>query len=331
MMPTAYHAFYPGQSWLDTAGKPIQAHGGGILYERGVYYWFGEDKNGPTNLDAAKGLLHRVDVIGVHCYSSTDLYNWKDEGIVLPAVPEDASHDLHPSKVAERPKVIYNPLTRQYVMGLHLDTANYAYARTGVAVSEAPTGPYRYLGSLRPDGAESRDMTLFQDEDGAAYLLHSSEGNATTHVSRLADDYLKPSGQFTRIFEKQSREAPAVFKRKGRYFIISSYCTGWDPNQAEIGAAGAMLGEWEVLGNPCSGPGAEITFKAQSTFVFPVAGKPGAFIFMADIWNKNDLRDSRYVWLPMRFTPAAYPPGFTGDRVSIAWQDQWDLSFFNNL
>lgn len=29
---------------FDTSGKVIQAHGGGLLYENGVYYWFGENK-----------------------------------------------------------------------------------------------------------------------------------------------------------------------------------------------------------------------------------------------------------------------------------------------
>lgn len=44
--------FYPGQIWLDTDGKPIQAHGGGILYdeETRMYYWYGENKDGPTYL-----------------------------------------------------------------------------------------------------------------------------------------------------------------------------------------------------------------------------------------------------------------------------------------
>lgn len=38
------NAFYPGQEWLDTDGKPIQAHGGSILCADGVYYWYGENK-----------------------------------------------------------------------------------------------------------------------------------------------------------------------------------------------------------------------------------------------------------------------------------------------
>jgi len=42
--------FYPGREWRDTDGKTIQAHGGGILYvaETRTYYWYGEDKGGPT-------------------------------------------------------------------------------------------------------------------------------------------------------------------------------------------------------------------------------------------------------------------------------------------
>ena len=30
-------AFRPGEVWLDTAGEPIQAHGGGVLFHEGVY------------------------------------------------------------------------------------------------------------------------------------------------------------------------------------------------------------------------------------------------------------------------------------------------------
>lgn len=42
--------YYPGRIWLDTEGAPIQAHGGGILYDESsrTYYWYGEYKDGPT-------------------------------------------------------------------------------------------------------------------------------------------------------------------------------------------------------------------------------------------------------------------------------------------
>jgi len=42
--------YYPGRIWLDTDRNPIQAHGGGILYDERshTYYWYGEYKDGPT-------------------------------------------------------------------------------------------------------------------------------------------------------------------------------------------------------------------------------------------------------------------------------------------
>ena len=38
----------PGEPWTDTAGKPINAHGGGMLFHDGTYYWYGENKEGRT-------------------------------------------------------------------------------------------------------------------------------------------------------------------------------------------------------------------------------------------------------------------------------------------
>ena len=313
-------SFKPGEIWLDTDREPIQAHGGGILYDDGVYYWFGENKDGENYLDESKGFLHRVDVIGVSCYSSTDLLNWKNEGVVLPAEPDDPQSDLHPSKVFERPKVLRNPKTGKYILFAHADTADYEFAHIGIAVSDQAAGPYEYLGSIQPNGNDSRDMTAFMDEDGKAYLFFSSEWNKTLHIVQLDDDFLQPTNVATRAFINQSREAPAVFKHRGKYYLISSGCTGWDPNQAEIAVADAPLGPWNVLGDPCVGPDADITFYAQSAFVLPVAGKPEAFIAMFDRWKKENLRDSRYVWLPVIFEDGI---------PKIAWHDEWDLSIFD--
>lgn len=42
--PHHQNAICPGQPWLDTEGKRIQAHGGAVRYEEGTYYWYGENK-----------------------------------------------------------------------------------------------------------------------------------------------------------------------------------------------------------------------------------------------------------------------------------------------
>lgn len=306
--------FQPGEVWLDTAGKPIQAHGGGILHHDGVYYWYGENKDGPT----LEG--QRVDVIGVSCYRSTDLCHWSYEGLALKAVAGDPEHDLHPSKVCERPKVLYNAKTGKFVMWMHIDQPGYQYARVGTAVSDTPKGPFTFLGSQRPNGGESRDMTLFQDDDGAAYLVFGTGWHTHVQIARLSDDYLSLTGEHVNILERKGppdgREAPALFKRKGKYYLITSGTTGWHQNPTEYAVADDIMGPWTTAGDPCSGANADTTYHSQSTFVLPVAGMEDTFIYLGDRWNPENLRDSRYVWLPIRFE---------GDTLRILWRDTWTL------
>ena len=217
-------------------------------------------------------------------------------------------------------KVVYNKKTGKFVMWAHVESADYSKACAGVAVSDSPVGPFIYQGSFRPNNAMSRDQTVFVDDDGRAYQFYSSENNATMYISLLTDDYLKPSGRFTRNFVKESREAPAVFKYDGKYYMLSSGCTGWDPNVAEIAVADSIMGTWKTIGNPCTGPDADKTFYAQSTYVQPVIGKKGAYIAMFDRWKKKDLEDSRYVWLPVLIKDG---------KITIPWHEKWDFSIFD--
>lgn len=308
----------PGIEWLDASGNKINAHGGGIMYHNGTYYWYGECKTDSTywNPNVPGWECYRTEAGGVNCYSSKDLLNWKYEGVVLKPDMKDPKSDLHPSGVLERPKVIYNEKTKKFVMWLHVDSDNYNKAAAGVAVCDTPTGDFEYLGSMHPNGQISRDMTLYKDDDGKAYLLYSSEGNGTLYISLLTDDYLEHSGTFTRNFINKYREAPAIFKRNGLYYIISSGCTGWSPNEAEYAVSKSVLGEWTVKNNPCVGKDADKTFYGQSTHVIPVQGKKDSYIAMFDKWNKTDLINSTYIWLPIKFAK-------NGD-IEIEWIDEWN-------
>ncbi len=214
----------------------------------------------------------------------------------------------------------FNSRTKKFVMWVHIDSPDYQSVRAGVATADAPTGPFVYLESVKPEGGDSRDQTLFVDDDGRAYRIYSSEGNDTTYISLLTDDWLKHSGKHVRIFEKRRMEAPVVFKHAGKYYFIGSGCTGWDPNPARSAVADSIWGPWTELGNPCTGRDAEITYRGQSTFVFPIVGKPDALIFMADRWNKQDLPDSRYLWLPLQIRQG---------KPVITWEDAWDLTWFD--
>lgn len=356
--------FSPGEIWPDENGVPINAHGAGFLHHEGVTWWFGEHK-----IEGREG--NRAHV-GVHVYSTRDLYNWRDEGIAL-AVSEDPASEIAKGCILERPKVIHNAHTGKFVMWFHLEPggADYSGARSGVAVADQPAGPYTYLESFRPNagiwpqnvpdawkrpldadelatlnaldlpggplpyypknvlfrrdfagGQMARDMTLFVDDDGSAYHIHASEANGTLHISQLTDDYLRPAGHYVRIFPGRFHEAPAMMKWRGRYFLITSDCTGWAPNPARVSVADSIWGPWEELGNPCLGPGALITntFDSQGSFILPVPGKPDAFIFVADRWRPQNAIDGRYVWLPIEFRHGV---------PTISWHDRWDLSQFD--
>lgn len=285
------------QRWTDTDGHAINAHGAGVLYHDGVYYLFGEIKQGRTRLVPNQSWEdYRVPAGGVSCYSSRDLVHWKNEGVALASVTGDTASDLDTGRVIERPKVIYNARTGKYVMWMHIDHNDYSYARAGVAISDRPEGPYRYLGGVRPNGQMSRDMTVYRDDDGRAYLFYTSENNNTMQVCLLSDDYLRPTAVYRRILTGQRREAPAVFKAQGHYYLITSLCSGWDPNAAMYAVADSLLGEWREEGNPCVGADADKTFFSQGTYVLPLGGD--RFLFMADRWNKTDLQRSGYLWLP---------------------------------
>lgn len=354
----ANDSFKPGEIWLDEAGTPINAHGGGILFHEGRYYWFGEHK-----IEGKEGNFAHV---GVHCYSSEDLYRWKDEGIAL-KVSKNPKSDIAKGGILERPKVVYCAKTKKFVMWFHLEIGqNYSTARSAVAVADTVTGPYRFIESKRInagfwpmnvhgrfkeplradeteylkkiqmrggpvegypldmiyrrdffDGQMARDMTIFVDDDGTAYHIYSSEENGTLHIARLTDDYLNHSGDWVRVFPGKFNEAPAIFKKNGKYFMFASGCTGWSPNAARLAVADSIMGEWTELGNPCRGTEEEknFTFHSQSTFVIPVVGKPDTFIFMADRWNPQNAIDGRYVWLPVLFDENGIP--------YLEWRDEW--------
>ncbi len=135
--------FRPGEVWLDNNGVAINAHGGGILYHDGRYYWFGEHKTEGEGGNRAN--------IGVHCYSSKNLYDWRDEGIALAVDPEGSGSPIEKGCILERPKVIYNEQTGKFVMWFHLELKDrgYAAAMSGVAVSDNITGPYKFLNAGR--------------------------------------------------------------------------------------------------------------------------------------------------------------------------------------
>ncbi|WP_167615138.1 glycoside hydrolase family 43 protein [Maribellus sediminis] len=352
-------SFQPGELWPDNKGIHINAHGGGIMFYEGKYYWFGEHK--------IEGKMGNRAMVGVHCYSSGDLLNWTEEGIALEVDKDNPDSDITQGCILERPKVIYNAKTGKFVMWFHLELKGmgYAAARTGLAVADKVTGPFTFVRSLNPNAGEwplnfadelkgknwpddlkpwsdewvqavkdgmllkrdfqkgqmARDMTLYVDKDGKAYHIHASEENLTLHISELTDDYLGFTGNYIRVQPTGHNEAPSIFEYNGKYYMITSGCTGWAPNAARLLVSDSVMGEWEYVNNPCVGEDRDLTFHSQSTYILPVEGKTDAFIFMADRWQPQNPIDGRYIWLPIQFDDKGLPV--------LEWMDSWSMEIFD--
>lgn len=347
-----YDAFYPGQIWLDTEGKRIQAHGGSVIYVDGVYYWYGENKEFTTS---DNDIWHW----GVRCYSSKDLYNWEDKGLIIPPEPDEPESSLHPAACMDRPHIIYNRQTGKYVCWLKIMNKDQSQTET-VLTADHILGPYtKVRENMRPLGMNAGDFDLAVAEDGKAYY-YFERVHSETICADLTEDYTDVAGYYSTHFPHSGppfvREATAHFLRKGKHYLITSGTTGYLPNPSEAAIADTWHGPYTVLGNPHPDDTSNTSFHSQISSVFKVPGKKDLYIACADrwkpdemdkkyedyakmfellfsmedygaitklsqdmgeIWNKKDNTSiADYVWLPIRFE---------GERPVIEWKDSWKL------
>ncbi len=286
-----------GSQFTDTSGALVHAHGGGMLKVGAYYYWFGENRNGDDTFRA------------VSAYRSADLKTWEFRGDVL---TQSSAAELGRAKI-ERPKVLYNSSTGQYVMWMHKENGDdYAEARAAVATSSTVDGGYTYRGSFRPLGVHmSRDITLFEDDDGTAYMASAARENADLNVYRLTADYTGVAALVRTLWPGSYREAPAMFKRNGVYFLLTSAATGWQPNQQKYATATSVTGTWSGLANVGDSTG----FGSQTAYVLPVQGSQAtSYLYLGDRWAgawNRPVNESRYVWLPLGFPSAT--------TMSMSW------------
>jgi beta-xylosidase len=298
--------FTPGQRWTDTSGATLQMHGLGIVKVGSTWYGFGEDKTGENS---ANDYFQDVP-----CYSSTDLSHWTLRGRAL---NKQSAGDLGPKRIVERPKVLFNSSTNTFVMYMHIDNAGYSQAKVGVATSSTPCGPYSYRGSFQPLGHQSRDIGLFQDTNGAGYLL-SEDRASGLRVDKLSSDYLSVvraggSGGSAALFPDY--EAPAMVKANGLYYVLGSHLTGWSLNDNVYATAASISGPWSSFKD--FAPAGTHTYQTQTANIITVSGTVGTtYIYAGDRWNPNSLGESPMVWLPLTLS---------GKAANVLWQNSWSL------
>jgi hypothetical protein len=291
---------------MDTDGKRVNAHGGGIIQVGDTFYLHGEYflPNSTAN-----------NFNGVAMYSSKDLATWKNEGIVLPQQP---SGELGPSRKGERPHIIRCPSTGEFVLFMHAASEDYQTDKEVVyATSASVNGQYAYKGPLKNASgalAVHSDMTAYADETGGYVMTESG------HVYTLADDchsWLTDKSFSAVNGDSGGSESPTIFKAGSTYYWLGSYKTGWRANNNFYSTAPAVLGPWTYQGylapvkDPSDNISDERTWLSQCTWVQPVTGCTGTtYVYWGDHWDgtestsapgkHNDL--AGYVFQPLTFT-----------------------------
>jgi beta-galactosidase len=244
----------------------------------------------------------------VACYSSDDLYNWKNEGLAM---------QKGAIAVLERPKVAYNATTKKYVLWFHYDNGGYGLAHLGVASSDSIKGPYTLVDHFLPNGHQSRDMGMYCDDNGKVYIIYAADPtNVTIRIVELTPDYLNVTANDVDI--QAHCEGPGMLKNKGTYYLLTSLCSGWTPNKATYYIAANVMGPYTSKGDPCLGDTNHTTYNSQPCNIFQLPGYTNGFMYMGDRWNGVGNANSQYVFLPITITS-------TG-AMQIKWMASWTPS-----
>lgn len=272
----------PGEIWLDTAGKPIQAHAGALIAVGRDFYWYGENKE---FTDGKQG----KESWGIRFYRSRNLYDWDDLGPIIPPDLSDASSPLSPTLFPERPHILFNPRTRKFVCWIKIRSPRVPYQYRTVLTADRITGPYEMVHRhLRPLGMSAGDFDVVIDQkSGKAYMLFEHDHKEVVSVE-LSEDWTDVTDRFTRHFPDgrppNTHEGIACFQRNGKFYLTSSKMTGYFPNPSSVAIGADPRGPFTDQGNLHPSDQSGSSFNSQISYIFKHPGKRDLYIALADRW-----------------------------------------------
>lgn len=295
-------AFYPGRPWLDTAGERIQAHGGALHYEDGVYYWYGENK---AHTDGKCSIW----TWGIRVYRSTDLYNWEDLGLLIEPVLEDPNSSLFPDMRVDRPHIRRCGATGKYVAWIKLSGEEACFL---IMQADRFLGPYQIVReNYRPMGYKVGDFDIVQDaETGKSYLYMDADHQGII-CAQMAEDMLSAenmvSRQYAGLMPPFCREGIAMLERDGMKYMFTSGMTGYLPNQSDCASSSSWREPFVSLGDPYVDDSTMASFNSQFTQVFRLPDRD-FYIALADRWVPGYPVDGERADLLRRCVASRYDP-----------------------
>ncbi len=251
--------------WKDTDGNNIYSQGGGVFKFGDKYYWYGVEYKNAAEYAAnpsagGKYSDENRTFVGFTCYSSEDLVNWDFEGY---AMTKD-SEGMEDAGWVGRMGVVYNENTKKYVL------ISQKYPGIMFATSDTPQGPFTFEKHIEKlewlVNNATGDQTLFQDDDGKAYLICSSaEGRQYLYVAPLRESdfldidsenvvmiyrdssrqYIDENGE-TAVKDKGGIEGNSLFKYNDHYYFTGSDLYGWNSSRVYVLEAADINGPYDI-------------------------------------------------------------------------------------
>jgi hypothetical protein len=176
-----------------------------------------------------------------HAYSSNDLTNWSDEGLIFDLYPDSPWSQNN----GWAPAVVFR--NNKYYFYYTAET------KIGVAVGNTPIGPFTDIGvpliGTDPYTDDIIDANVFIDDDGQAYIYYGGSGKSRMVVRKLNPNMISLATGPTDITPQNYTEAPYMIKRKGIYYM--TYSNGaWfnDTYNVQYSTSNSPMGPWTYRG-----------------------------------------------------------------------------------
>ena len=196
----------------------------------------------------------------------------------------------------------YNPKTGKVVLSSHYEDGN-GYTAAKIYLAQiTPKGKLEVGTMERPLGHDSRDQSLFIDDDNTAYLLSATNTNSDINIYKLDASWTKPVELVNTICKGLHRETPAIIKKDGEYYFFSSKASGWYPSQTMYTSTTDLAGEW----TPIREIGNNTTFDAQFNRISKVGTTYGVWSYHWGAQRKYKTPDGNFP----RITIAAFNKGY---------------------
>lgn len=208
-----------------------------------IYAFVGEDKAG---VGGWFNMPHWV------LYSSADMINWTDHGVILKAsdFPHANPYGAWAAQMVEKDGLYYYYVT--------LDDTRNGKHMIDVAVSNNPTGPYKparqdgtplVTDDMTPDSHRKNadiDPTVFIDDDGTPWMAW---GNGDCYMVRLKPNMIELDDEIRHIGLRNYSEGPWLFKRKNLYYLVyAADAPGIQAEQIAYSTATSIEGPWTYRG-----------------------------------------------------------------------------------